>query len=257
MTDEKLIVDYLERNYTLKASEYSFVFFDKINKDEIPPDMFANTIFLKVFGNFKTDDSNKSLNILDEWYQIKKRTLTEKLYSIFDKTINNEDKSEKTLLNILENCKDLEYSKTFTTNLFLEYYKDKILIPILDKYKLTINHNSGSLVMINDLETMLIGEEFKLIEFAKIYLNNWYSETILGKKVKDFLNQLVITLGSRNWVVTWIGHGPFSKNKLLSQFSNEHELVSELIVNMYDEWYDGKIIEASEKAMTRHAWNMH
>lgn len=251
MTDEKLIVDYLERNYTLKASEYSFVFFDKINKDEIIPDIFANTIFLKVFGDFKTDDSNKSLNILNEWYHIKKRTLTEKLYSIFDKTINKEDKSKKTLEKILKKCEGLEYGKTFITNLFLEDYKDKILIPILDNYKLNINDKSGSSAMINDLETMLIGEEFKLIEFSKEYLNKWYSETIIGEKVKDFLSQLVITLGSRNWVVTWIGHGPLSKNKLLNQFSNENEVVSELIIHMYDKWYEEKIIETSEKAMVK------
>lgn len=83
MTDEKLIVDYLERNYTLKASEYSFVFFDKINKDEIIPDIFANTIFLKVFGDFKTDDSNKSLNILNEWYHIKKKNSDRKVVFYF------------------------------------------------------------------------------------------------------------------------------------------------------------------------------
>ncbi len=96
-----------------------------------------------------------------------------------------------------------------------------------------------------------------MISFAKQYLNNWYAESIIGEKIKDLLSQLVLTLGQRNWVVTWIGHGPFSKRRLLETFINESSYHHDYILNMYDKWYEDAVIEASEKAMTRHAWNMH
>lgn len=251
MTDEKLIIDYLEKNYTIKTDSYSFVFRDNFSKDEMLPDIFKNTIFLTIFGNFKTDNGNRSLDILTDWYNLKKRILTENLYSIFSNTINKEDKSKKTLENILKKCEGLEYSKTFITNLFLDEYKDKIIIPILDDYKLNIDGETGSLVMISRLEQILDGEEEKLVEFSKDYLNHWYSETMIGEKVRDFLSQLVITLGAKNWVVTWIGHGPVTKEKLLNQFSNENTYVYELIIQMYEKWYDENIIEASEKIMNK------
>jgi len=251
MTDEKLIIDYLEKNYTIKTDSYSFVFRDNFSKYEMLPDSFKNTIFLTIFGNFKTDNGNRSLDILTDWYYLKKRILTENLYSIFSNTINKEDKSKKTLENILKKCEGLEYSKTFITNLFLDDYKDKIIIPILDDYKLNIDGETGSLVMISRLEQILDGEEEKLVEFSKDYLNHWYSETMIGEKVRDFLSQLVITLGAKNWVVTWIGHGPVTKEKLLNQFSNENTYVYELIIQMYEKWYDENIIEASEKIMNK------
>lgn len=251
MTDEKLIIDYLEKNYTIKTDSYSFVFSDNFSKDEMLPDIFKNTIFLTIFGNFKTDNGNRSLDILTDWYHLKKRTLTEKLYSIFDKTTNKKDKSKKTLENVIKKSKGLGYNQTFITNLFLEYYRDKMLIPVLDDYKLDINGETGSLVMINRLERVLDGEEEKLVEFSKDYLNHWYSETMIGEKVRDFLSQLVITLGVKNWVVTWIGHGPVTREKILNQFSNENKYVYELIIQMYEKWYDEKIIEASEKIMNK------
>jgi len=63
------------------------------------------------------------------------------------------------------------------------------------------------------------------------------------------LSQLVITLGARNWVVTWIGHGPLSKATLLKNFMSESEVHHNFILDMYDKWYEDAVMQASERVM--------
>ena len=103
--------------------------------------------------------------------------------------------------------------------------------------------------MVDDFQDEFILEHQQLITFAKEYLNNWYSETVIGGKIKDMLSQLVITLGPRNWVVTWIGHGPLSKATLLKNFITESEFHHQFILNMYDKWYEEAVMEASDRVI--------
>lgn len=250
MTDEKLITNFLEKNYEVKTDKTSFIVFDKTNEKTMPPKDF-NLHFLKIFGDFNIDNDNSSTTILYSWFSAKKRILTNNLYTIFDELVSTE-RSQKQLESVLKICDEkykYEYHHDFVTNLFLDYYKDKFMIPKLEKYKNTFNANLGSTKLIGDFQDEFILEHHQLITFAKDYLNRWYSETIIGDKVKELLSQLVITLGARNWVVTWIGHGPLSKSTLLKNFINESEFHHQFILDMYDNWYEEAIMEASEKVM--------
>jgi hypothetical protein len=123
------------------------------------------------------------------------------------------------------------------------------MTPKLINYKDKFNLNFGSAKLLNDFQDEFILEHFKIIEYAKSYLNNWYAETVIGGKVSDLLSQLVLTLGPRNWIVTWVGHGPFSKKRLLEKFITESEYHHDFILNMYDKWYEDAVIDASERAM--------
>ena len=259
MTDAILILNFLEKNYEVKSDKLGFIIFDKSDTKTMVPNDFQKH-FLKIFSNFSVDDEQTSITIFHSWYSNKKRLLTQKLYDLFDKTDDGTLKSQLLLDKIITVC-DEDYSflyhHDFITNVFIDYYKDKHMLPKLEKYVKMFNADFGSAKLLYDFQDEFILEHFKIISFAKEYLNNWYAESIIGEKIKDLLSQLVLTLGQRNWVVTWIGHGPFSKRRLLEKFINESEYHHDYILNMYDKWYEDAVIEASEKAMTRHAWNMH
>jgi histidinol phosphatase-like enzyme len=249
MTDELLITKFLERNYTVITNNTTFVILDNNNKREMMVTDFGKH-FRKIFGDFNVDDKN-NIVFFNSWFSTKKLELSGKLYEIFDELDSNL-KSRHQLDEAIKKCKKLykdKYHVDFITNLCLDYYQQKYMVAKLDEYKLVFDTKLGSKSLIKNFEDNLILEHPKVIEFCKEYLNNWYSEKIIGDKVRDFLSQLVITLGVRNWVVTWIGHGPITKNKILDNFKNEGEFHVNHIMGMYDKWYEEKVIEASERAM--------
>lgn len=250
MTDEKLIIKFLDKNYDVKTDRQSFIFFDKSNEKTFSPRDF-NLHFLKIFSDFNIDNDNKSTTILQSWFSTKKRILTKVLYDVFD-TLESSERSQKQLTEVLKTCTEkfkFQYHEDFITSLFLDYYKDKFITPKLDKYIKSFNAELGSKRLIDDFQDEFILEHHQLITYAKEYLNNWYSDTVIGGKVKDMLSQLVITLGPRNWVVTWVGHGPLSKATLLKNFLTESEFHHQFILNMYDKWYEEAVMEASERVM--------
>jgi len=259
MTDEILILNFLEKNYQVKSDKQGYIIYDKSDDKTMVPNDFKRH-YLKIFSDFQIGDGESSMTIFYTWYSHKKRILTQKLYDLFDKEDDGTLKSQLLLNKIIKVCDTdyvLLYHHDFITNIFIDYYKDKYMLPKLLKYVENFNIDFGSAKLLDDFQDEFILEHFKVIAFAKEYLNNWYSETVIGDKIKDLLSQLVLTLGSRNWVVTWIGHGPFSKKRLLEKFINESAYHHDFILNMYDKWYEDAVIEASERAMMRRAWNDH
>ena len=232
MNDVIFINQYLDKNYTIITNNIGYLVKDIID-DKSMSFLDFKKVFLKIFGDFGLcENSSTSVVILNSWFNNKKRILSK------IKTICDSDYK-------------YEFHHEFITNVFIEYYKDKHMLHKLENYVSTFDTNFGSIKMMNDFQDEFILEHEKIISFAKEYLNNWYSETVIGSKVKDLLSQLVLTLGSRNWVVTWIGHGPFSKRILLEKFINENAYHHNYILTMYDKWYEDAVIEASEKAMNR------
>ena len=250
MTDEKLILNFLEKNYDVKTDRQSFIFFDRSDEKTFSPRDF-NIHFLKIFSDFNIDNDNKSTTILQSWFSSKKRILTKVLYDVFD-TLESSERSQKQLSEVLKTCTEkykFQYHEDFITSLFLDYYKDKHITPKLDKYIKGFNSELGSKRLIDDFQDEFILEHHQLITYAKEYLNKWYSDTVIGGKVRDLLSQLVITLGPRNWVVTWVGHGPISKATLLKNFIVESDFHHQFILDMYEKWYEEAVMEASDRVM--------
>lgn len=254
MNDVIFINQYLDKNYTIITNNIGYLVKDIID-DKSMSFLDFKKVFLKIFGDFGLcENSSTSVVILNSWFNNKKRILSKKLYDLFDEVDDGSLKSLFLLNNIKTICDSdykYEFHHEFITNVFIEYYKDKHILHKLENYVSTFDTNFGSIKMMNDFQDEFILEHEKIISFAKEYLNNWYSETVIGSKVKDLLSQLVLTLGSRNWVVTWIGHGPFSKRILLEKFINENAYHHNYILTMYGKWYEDAVIEASEKAMNR------
>lgn len=252
MNDVIFINQYLDKSYTVITGNLDYLIKDIVD-DKSMSFLEFKKVFLKIFGDFKSiEESSTSIVILNSWFNDKKRVLNKKLFDLFDEVDDGSLKSLFLLNNIKTICDSdykYEFHHDFITNVFIDYYKDKYMLPKLEEYVKAFNTDFGSVKMINDFQDDFILEHEKIISFAKEYLNNWYSETVIGGKVKDLLSQLVLTLGSRNWVVTWIGHGPFSKRRLLEKFINESSYHHDYILNMYDKWYGDAVIEASEKAI--------
>ena len=245
MTDEKLILRYLA-DYELRVNALDFMVFDKTSSD-------SNTISNFTHQLKKIFYFDGSVKIFNTWYYDKKTELLKSLYDYFD-TLKPKMKSQKMFKKITKKFY-LKYHETFLSNTFNEYYFNKYLLPKIEEYKENFNESKGSLKLILDFERELLGENYKITEMVKNHLNNWYADKYIGAKVKDFLSQLVITLGARNWIVTWIGHGQVSKNKILNLFKDENEFHHEYILNMYDNWYDEAVIDASERAMKHQSPN--
>lgn len=79
---------------------------------------------------------------------------------------------------------------------------------------------------------------------------NWYKDTIIDEKINDLLSQLVVTLGPRNWKVTWIGHGELTRPKIESVFGNQSPSIYEYIMKRYDVWYDSAVEKASDRLIS-------
>ena len=89
----------------------------------------------------------------------------------------------------------------------------------------------------------------KARDYAFSYINDWYSDEILGQQITELFREFVITLGERNWKITWIGHGPVTKEKIEAHFKDETDFQKKLIMMKFNQWYEEAVIDASERMM--------
>ena len=257
MTDEKLITDFLEKNYIVKTHEHSFAVNEKDSYTTLVPSHFVE-VFRKIFGDFMTMDNEQSIEIFQRWFSLKKRILTLKLTEYMESNVSDKEGSviglNKTIKKFVKSKKKKEYTESFITNYFNEFYKEKFMIPLVIRLRDLFNVELGSTTLIKDLENRIEHENPQQREYALSFLNEWYSETVIGKKLDIFFKELVITLGPRNWIVTWVGHGALSREKLLRNFLHEDEYHHKYIMKMFDKWYELEVIEASERMMNRNTY---
>lgn len=258
MTDEKLITNFLEKNYRVVTDNTYFKVAEIDSDKRVNVNDFINT-FKTIFGDFNSVDNETSVELFNKWFSFHKRLLTKKLTSYLE-TLDMTEGSVKLLFKSINRFshghdKGL-YNVTFIENYFNDYYKENVIDPQLKNILKTFVPESGSNTLIETISDKINYETTTIYQYALKFLNEWYANTVIGGKMKDFLTQLVITLGTRNWVVTWIGHGPLSREKILSQFKDENEYHHKFIVDMYDEWYELAVIEASERTLMRNNYGI-
>ena len=144
---------------------------------------------------------------------------------------------------------DLENYQGYIMNSFDNYYQKNHLDNVIKKYINTLNPQMNSLYIVNNFKELSIEMETHY-DYCVDKVNEWYGEIALKDKIQDILSQLIITLGTRDWEVTWIGHGKLNENNLYSSFK-EHEYHKTYILKKYDEWYDVAVIEASEREVLK------
>lgn len=148
---------------------------------------------------------------------------------------------------------DLENYHRYIINSFDEYYQKNHLDEIIKDYIDTINPDLNSVFIIDNFKQILLETENNH-KYCVDKVNEWYGEAVLKDKVDDLLSQLIIVLGTRNWIVRWIGHGVLTEDKLCESF-REHKHHKNYIIKKYDEWYSNAVIAASQREVLKNNGN--
>lgn len=177
------------------------------------------------------------------------RSFIKEKFDYFLETIDI-NKGSRHCYNVLQKIfyLDIKLYKQKLTSKFNDYYGTKFKV-LVDKYLENVDKEITSVQLINRFPIPLDYEMDIFSEYAIKYINDWYAIRYLSDKVDLFLRELVVTLGKTNWQVTWIGHGPITKDKLLSQFMDENVYHEKYILQKYEEWYEQEVIGASERAL--------
>ncbi len=142
-----------------------------------------------------------------------------------------------------KHSKDTSHHNHLITLALKSYYKNNILKTKIDNRIREINALTEVKVFDKDFIEQYSNHNIKSL------FDEWYFDNMLGYKVKDFISQLVVTLGKFNWVVTWIGHGEVTEATLRTVFKDEGSIYFSMAKRYYEQWYDKAIIERSEKLM--------
>lgn len=252
MTDERLITNFIEKNYSVQLST-NFKIYDKVFNITMDFNNFYEEIEI-IIGKFGKNE-NSVKNIVKSWVNNKKRNLVRDLDDFVKKLdlTKGFDKACEVLLIKFGN--EWIYDRGFMINYLSDYYNETILLPKLllhIEYLKNIDVNLLSFdKTISDFEKEMTFEGFKQREFVREFLINWYKDSVIDEKLNDLFSQLVVTLGPRNWKVTWIGHGELTRPKLESIFGSQSPSIYEYIKGRYDVWFDNAIEKAAEKLISK------
>jgi hypothetical protein len=195
-----------------------------------------NKIFLKtkIGDNYKDkylkDKIDEHLNSLD--YTKGSKRLVEEIKKHFDDDIDEFN-------NDINKAFDRRY--------------DEFILNEIDKYLTNIDKDITIDELIKKFQFDVEAEtEIHRHQIIKL-LKDWYHINILNDKLLPFFNELIVTMGSTNWLVTWIGHGRLTEDKMLNHFKDEETYSKNYIRQRYEDWYSEKIIEISDKYM-KNGW---
>jgi hypothetical protein len=146
---------------------------------------------------------------------------------------------------------DLDNYLGYIVNNFDNYYRKNHLDKVIEDYIKTLNPNMNSVFIVDNFKDLSMEMETHY-DYCIDKVNEWYGEVALKDKIDDLLSQLIITMGNRNWVVRWIGHGILTEDKLCESF-NEHKYHKSYILKKYDEWFSNAVIAASEREILKNS----
>ena len=243
MTDEKLVSDFLNREYKVFVDIYSVAIKDKTRDIKYTQESFK-AFLVEIFGNFKG-----LARIFDDWFYENEKVLLKSLYDYFD-TLDLSKKS----VTLMGECSSIfainsDFSSIFVTSKFEEYYIRKVVEPnvkdfLNDKSKELTSKNLESL-----LDVELQGETPKVYESLIERVNRWYYDDVFYDKIMEFIKNTTVGLGQTNWIVKHKDYGTLDLNSLNKYFPNETKYQQVYFRQIFSQWYDNKVIEISEKMM--------
>ncbi len=263
MTDVDIIIKFLERNCKVSTNNENFILIDKSNNKVYGTHDLSGFLILTLLEIFGTNDKSFMSVIsytFDDWFDDKKAKVAKQITDIFDSMMPSIS-SHKTLMRIL-NKYSLEDNKTinknitteFIKNYFNDYFINKIMKKLIKTHIQNFDLELGSLRFVGDFFKKYPDQTPFIDDYIMKELNSWYSENALNNIVKDFLCELVVTLGRNNWVITRIGHGPIELQFLNNHFPRENPAQIKKINNLFAKWKEDAIIDASEREMKKNAF---
>ena len=247
MNDEKLIFDFLNKNYDVVTNVFGVWCVDFLDNSFIWERNLSQKITL-IFGEF-------SQEYFFKWYTEKENKLIKKLSKYLEsKPI------ERLSYKLFRNKFGEEFGSTYLSNKFSEYYLDNF---IKDRVE-SLLHNedfkySDDKIYLNFIESFKdvptqynnIKECRGIITYIETTIKNWYLDKFINSKLSEIFNQFVITAASDGWRVTWIGHGKMTSKRLVEIFGLNDGIVNDYIVKQYDDWFSEEVIETSAKLWGR------
>ena len=170
-------------------------------------------------------------------------------------TLDHKEYTEKNFLEVLNKIFDESITLAPFTKWFDEN-KNK-LVKRLNDYLETLDYNKGSLALLSECINKFAGDSEFSVDFITYFFNYHYQQKYLSKNFIAFLNELTVTLGRSNWIVTrngyrepivWINDDTV-QNMLKLHFPLENDEQLKNIFQKYEKWYDNTIQLASEKMM--------
>jgi hypothetical protein len=243
MTDEQLVKSFLDKNYALKASFVNYYVIEKESDKQFTKKSFYDEIF-NVFGHITNLKS-----YFEEWFDNKKSDLLKEIYDEFG-LLDFSKRSVELMAVLFELELSKKYDKPFVVQVFEDYYfnyilKNKIKKFIVEKYE----EKTCSSDLIRLALELLNGETPSIVEKSEAMINEWYFENVFSKKIDFFFKEAKLVLGPTNWMVIHPYYGKLNTDKLSKHFPEETIYQTSVLNKQYDDWYNEKILEVSEKIM--------
>ena len=214
--DKEFILKYLDRNHDVIANSFSGGF-DVINKvDELQEQEYLqyssgqrDTVinfhakFIKIFGEFFTEDGTPSTDIYREWVEAKKAIITKELdefLATVDFEIGSIEIFEKVATMFQNNRRlPLKFVHSFVNG----YYVDKILTPKILVTLTELDTTKPSSVLINELSIIFNrdGDEHKRIVITKF--EEYYKHNGTKVKVDNYVAAIDKGLGCSEVIVNF------------------------------------------------------
>ena len=199
----------------------------------------------------KLTGDNKSTDVIGEWFDEETGKLAKKLIAYLDKLEDDGRGSQELCNEMLIHFSGEDDISDETVVVFLEsFYKDKFLDNYIKKMLEGLDPKTTDIEVMKEYKSKISRDHTEVIaEFCMNNLYDWYSKNILDDKLIDLFSQFVLTLGRTDWKVTWVGHGPVTKEKILNHFKDEDNFHNDYIMKRYDEWYELEVAGAGEREM--------
>jgi hypothetical protein len=118
MTDKKIIVNFIERNYTVQLSE-TFKVYDKVENNTLTVEGFYEEVKI-ILGDFGKEENNV-INIVRNWLSDKKAQLVKDLDSFVRKMDLTKGFEHISKLMLKKFSDDFKYNKAFILEYASEY----------------------------------------------------------------------------------------------------------------------------------------
>jgi hypothetical protein len=257
MNEKEYILNFITKNYTVALERENFYITTMGVKNKMTLNVF-NTEMGIIFGKDIVIEDEALFTITTNWFSELCNELVKDL-SDFITSLDYNMGSVKVLeetTKYFKQEKSNTFSDTFITKIIVNQFQC-YLLPKLNEYLTEDKKIKGSKsILLDFMVEYHCSHHIEPVQaFISNYIMEWYGDNVVLAKVNDLLSQLVITLGTRNWVVTWIGHGPLSKATFLKQFSNELEDFEKYILKRFDDWYADEVIDSSERLLQRETYS--
>ena len=257
MNEKEYILKFINKNYTVALEGDDFYITTMGVRKKMSISEFNTEISL-IFGKNIVVEDEELFTITTSWFSELCNELVKDLTDFIaslDYNLGSVKALEETI-KYFKGEKSNTFSDTFITKIIVNQFQC-YLLPKLTEYLTEDKIIKGSrLILLDFMDEYHCSHHIEPVQnFISNHIMEWYGDNLVLAKVNDLLSQLVITLGTRNWVVTWIGHGPLSKAAFLKQFSGELEVFEKYILKRFDEWYGDEVINSSERLLQRETYN--